>query len=433
MQSLAETERIERDTNLTIVEFAEHRTIAFFGIFGVQNLGNECTLQAILSNAAEQVPDAKLVGVSYDPEDTCQRHKITCIPVEATPRVRSIGTNNKGHVRRLLRLIFRRGPSEIMDLRRAARALRGTQLVLMTGTGMLTDYSTSAMGYPYHVFKWTLGARLAGCKVRFVGVGVGPIYSPLSRWFIKSALWLADYRSYRDHFSKERIRKYGFKSDIDPVFPDLAFSLPPQIFPKRAARIREKPVVGIGIMQHADVHIGTPQEQRAAQCSYFDKMCEFISWLLQNQYEIRILQGDSRWDPDARKELRTRLEQRGIHYEKAPITDEGCNSVDQLLRQLAECDFIVSPRFHNLVLGLMLGIPVISISYDPKNDCLLEQFGLSNYRQTMDKLDVQKLTEQFADLVAHSSEVKPTFRSVAEENRELLAEQYKLLFEERRT
>jgi len=57
---------------------------------------------------------------------------------------------------------------------------------------MLTDYMTTASGYPYDVFMWTTAARLAGCKVRFVGVGVGPIYGRLSRWLITTALSIAE-------------------------------------------------------------------------------------------------------------------------------------------------------------------------------------------------------------------------------------------------
>src|SRR5260370_38721387 len=97
--------------------------------------------------------------------------------------------------------------------------------MVMTGTGMLPDYMTKASGFPYHVFTWTAAARLAGCKVRFVGVGVGPIYGPLSRWLITTALSLADYRSFRDHNSKNRITKNDFASNQYQELPDLSVPL----------------------------------------------------------------------------------------------------------------------------------------------------------------------------------------------------------------
>ena len=88
-----------------------------------------------------------------------------------------------------------------------------------------------SFGFPYDVFKWSVAARLTGCKVRFVGVGVGPIYGRLSRIFIKTALAMADYRGFRDRQSRERLKQHGFERANDAVFPDLAFSLPPCVFP----------------------------------------------------------------------------------------------------------------------------------------------------------------------------------------------------------
>lgn len=414
--------------NLPMAKLRKRPIIAFFGTFGVQNLGNECTLQAILSNAGKQLPQAQLFSVCYGPDDTRQRHNIAAVPVEASSaRNRPAGSANRGSVAHLLRLIFRRVPDEARDFVRAAWALRRTHLMVMTGLGMLTDYSTSVTGYPFQLFKWTLAATVARCKVRFVSVGVGPIYSRLSRWLIRISLSLADYRSYRDDASKKRIKNYGFNSDADPVFPDLAFSLPQNMFPERSDR-RKRLVVGVGIMHHADVHIGTSQEQVAAHFAYLDKMCDFVMWLVEKGYEIRILQGDVQYDGDARRGLRQRLEQRGIRYQEAAINDEGCNSVDQLLAQLADCDLIVSPRFHNLLLGLMLDIPVISISYDSKNDCLLDSFELNRYHQPMSELSVQMLTEQFSDLVIRRDQVKAAFQKVVTRNRELLDEEYKSIF-----
>jgi polysaccharide pyruvyl transferase WcaK-like protein len=77
---------------------------------------------------------------------------------------------------------------------------------------------------------------------------------------------------------------------------------------------------------------------------------------------------------------------------------------------------------------LMLNIPVVSISYDPKNDALLEGFGLSKYRQALTDLDLQKLIGQFIDLEARTDELVPTFSKKASEYRSLLDEQYHLIF-----
>lgn len=407
--------------------------IGFFGIFGVQNLGNECTLQAILYNARKRFPEGEIFSICYQPDDTSRRHNVPAVPISARYfQSRSNGkvVQRRGGLSRLARVVFQRIPGELMDWVKAVRTLRGTDLVVMTGTGMLTDYSTSAFGYPYDVFKWSAAARLAGCKLRFVGVGVGPIYGWLSRRLIRYALSLADCRSYRDEFSKNRIAQAGFDSSKDFVFPDLVFSLSKNSLPPRPNRGRQKLVVGLGVMDHRDIHIATLEEQEASYSSYLDKMCDFVCWLVKNGYMIRILQGDVKYDTLTRTDLKARLEQRGVHYAQAGIVDEGSSTVEELIEQIAQADILVSPRFHNLLLGLMLNIPAVSISYDPKNDALLEGVGLGKYCQALTELEVPKLIEHFVDLEARIDEVKPMISERVVQYRGLLEKEYDLVFGE---
>jgi polysaccharide pyruvyl transferase WcaK-like protein len=157
-------------------------------------------------------------------------------------------------------------------------------------------------------------------------------------------------------------------------------------------------------------------------------MCEFVQWLINHDYEVRILQGDAKHDPHARADLKARLEQQGIRYEQAGIFDEGGSSVEELLEQLAQVDMVVSPRFHNLLLGMMMNIPAISISYDPKSDALLEGVGLGRYRQELFQLDVQLLIQHFIELQERIPEVKRMINERASYYRRLLDDQYDLIF-----
>lgn len=404
--------------------------ISFFGVFGIQNLGNECTLQSTLQNARKRFPDKDIFAISYNPEDTSRRHHLAAYAVSQQNFAGVIRRGGlRGHLERILR-ICRRVPGELKDWLTAIRTLRGTDLIVMTGTGMLTDYMTTATGFPYDVFRWTVAARVAGCKVRFVGVGVGPIYGRLSRWLITTALSLADYRSFRDQNSKDRIKNNGFDSDRDPVFPDLVFSLAPESFPQLPFRKRQARQVGLGVMDHRDIHLWNSDEHRAQYSAYLEKMCDFVSWLIGNNYSIRILQGDAKSDASTRAELKARLEKRGIRYDRVGIIDVGSTTVEELIAQIAEVDIVVSPRFHNLLLGLMLNIPTISISYDPKNDSLLDGVGLGEYCQSISDVNVGKLIDQLTSLEARGDEVKPRIQRKANEYRILLDEQYELIFGE---
>lgn len=407
---------------------AEKRNIVFFGVFGVQNIGNECTLEAIVQNARRRLPGGEFSAVSYKVDDTAERHRMPAIPVslqDFTGVKRRGGV--RGKVEKLLR-VLRRVPNEINDWQAAMRVLRDADMLIMTGTGMLTDYMTTATGYPYDIFRWTGAARLAGCKVAFVGVGAGPVYGNMSKRLLRRALGRAWFRSFRDENSRDRIRKIGFEDEKDFIFPDLAWSLDPALFPKTASHEPGRRRVGLGVMDHRDIHLWTDEEHRTRYENYLNTMCEFVVWLVEHDYSVRILQGDAKNDETTRGELRARLAVRGIDYETAGIIDEGAKTVGELIRQIGDADIVVSPRFHNLLLGLMMTIPAVSISYDPKTDILLDGVGLGKYCQPLEEVDLQRLIDHFTELESRGDSVKPLIQAKAAEYRALLDQEYDLLF-----
>lgn len=404
--------------------------IALFGIFGVRNLGNECTLDAMLHNVRQRLPEAGVYSICYEPEDTVRQHHLPAIPITPRPAKASAVGQASGTTRlfaRLLRIMFRRIPGEVLHWLAVARSLRGTDVVIMTGTGMLTDFSTNALGYPYDVFKWSLAAKLAGSKVRFVGIGVGPIHQALSRRFIQAALCCADYRSYRDDISRQRLVKLGLGSNKDPIFPDLAFSLPRSMFPSAKTPNRRPCTVGLGVMKFMDIHLDSEADREAGYERYLNSMCDFVAWLVGHGYAVRILQGDAKYDGSVRREVRRKLENRGIRYESAGIVDEESTCTDDLVAQLVQTDVVISPRFHNLVLAIMLNKPVLSISYDAKNDALLGGFGLAKYCQPIGDVNVGKLIEQFLEVESTSDQIRVRLRKTVDDYRTRLDEQYTVI------
>jgi len=180
-------------------------------------------------------------------------------------------------------------------------------------------------------------------------------------------------------------------------------------------------------MNHDDPRASGAHDQDQSYRRYLWAMADFTMWLLDRGYGIRILQGDAKHDVTARQDFKATLEQRGVRYDTAGILDEGSTSVAELFAQVALTDVVVSPRFHNLILGLLLNKLVMSISYDPKNDALLQRFGLGRYCQPIDSLDVERLIEQFIDLERHGAARLPVLRERAGECRRLLDEQYRLV------
>ena len=402
------------------------KKVVFLGLFGQQNLGNDCTLQAMIYNVRKYFSDAEFKCICTGPEDTSKRHNISTFPMEVTSRKVLSGKNNT--LLKLLRKVLVRITKEVLHGVRGFNALKGSEVLIAPGTGLLVDHTTGFRGYPYHVFKWSLIAKMCRCKLLIVSIGAGPIYHWLSRWLIRFALSRADYRSYRDSYSKQYIERIGFETNSDRVFPDLAFSLPEAMMVELDHRESERLVIGVGVVDYCGQNDKHHSESEDLYRDYVNKTANFITWLLEHNYNVRILIGDVRYDSSVRKDLRELLEKDGLKDDKGKIIVEPISSVEQLLSQLSKTDIIISPRFHNIVLALMLNKPVIALSHHDKFDSLMNGLGLEEYCLHIDTLKVDELIEQFIKVGKNSEELKRHIKRKTEEYRRILDEQYRFIF-----
>jgi polysaccharide pyruvyl transferase WcaK-like protein len=256
---------------------------------------------------------------------------------------------------------------------------------------------------------------------------VGPIRHRLSRVLVKTALRLADYRSYRDDFSKDYLETMHFDTKDDFVCPDLAFSLPKTMIPSEPAKERGVTVVGVGIMTyHSESNTGEADD--SVYQTYISKLSSLVSWLLSQGYLVRLLIGDAVHDEPIRKDLRLSLERGGIKYEQVQIIDTPATSVSDVLSQLAATDTVIASRFHNVLLALMLGKPVVAISYHEKVDALMAGLGLADFCQDIENIDLDKLVEQFTTLEQCAGILKPQIAQKAEAYRVALEVQYDRIF-----
>jgi polysaccharide pyruvyl transferase WcaK-like protein len=402
----------------TLPTEARRRKIALFGAFGVGNLGNECTLRALLYNIRKYVLDAEISCICSGPEEVCSLYSIPASPIKEIPLS---PINNR--VLRFLRRIFVGIPMELLRWLKAIATLKDVDILIMTGTGMLGGLSIAPLGLHYEILKWTLSAKLCRRKVVFLSVGAGPIHHQVSRRFVKAALSCADYRSYRDQFSKDYLKSIGFNSERDSVYPDLAYSFPLAMMPPANHDLASHgTVIGVGLLT------SMLQRDETAYRDYIEKLGTFVSWLVEKKYTVRLLIGDVAHDQRARHDLRTIIEKRGISHENGGIIDEPAASVDEVISQLAATDLVIASRFHNILLALMLGKPVLAISYHEKVDALMEEVGLAAFRQDIESIDVEKLIRQFTTLEGQWNDIKQQLNRKADACRAALDDQYNRIF-----
>jgi polysaccharide pyruvyl transferase WcaK-like protein len=393
------------------------RRIVFFGHFGAGNFGNEGTLEAMLWNVRRMVPAAEVLCVATYPEQVVADYGIPGMRVsEALVKP----WNVRNPLSRLARKLFVGVPSELYRWLRAIATLWHARLFMVVGTGLLNDaFSLGGWG-PYSVFKWTVSAKICRCKILFVSAGAGPLDRPIARFFVKAALSLADFRSYRDETTLSYLKSIGFRAAGDRVYPDLAFSLPSEALLQPPVCYGRHPVAGLGLMALNGMY-GNDKPTNQQYSVYLENLVGFAKWLLDRDYNIRLLIGDISDEPAVR-EIKSLLKSHAVPQDR--VIDEPITSTGELLRQLAGTDFVVATRFHNVLFSLLLNKPTISISFHHKCSSLMRQMGMAEYTQDINALNCETLIQQFCRLQQNQGLIRQMLEGKVAGCREALDEQY---------
>lgn len=393
--------------------------IVFYGNFGAGNLGNEVTLQAAIEQSLARLPDARLLCVCSGPQDVRARHGIDAVPSRSRDSASDLSDRAAGAGARLRRIVFRRLPRELAHWYRMLRVLARSDVLVVPGTGIVTD-SSGSFGWPYELFKLTALARLCRTRVIFLSVGAGPFRHRLACWLIRRSLSLAHYRSYRDTDSKRRLQDIGFDAAHDAVYPDLVFGLTSTHLLGKPTDSTRSPVVALGLKDYA-----LPAGEADAQSyrDYLDLMAAFVIWLQARGRTVRLIIGDVQFDTRVREDLIAVLRARGAAADEPQLLCDPVPTVDELLRQLREADTVVSPRFHNLVLALMLDKPIIALADLPKVTALLADLGLSHFCLPLEGLGIEDLSGRFVQLENDAASLKSSVRELVEKYRHSVDEQ----------
>ena len=396
--------------------------ISFYGNFGAGNLGNECTLQAVIEQTLQCWPGAQLLCLCTNPQDVRARHNIAAFPSEAFDKIaaeRAGSRPPRGGLVRFFRIAFQRIPLELVHWIKCLPLVGRSDMLVVAGTGIVADYLSGPLGWPYDIFKLSTLAALCRVKLVFLSVGVGPIRHPLSRWFLKRSLALAGHRSYRDVASRQYLENIGFNTDGDLVCPDVAFGLSPDnLFSEVRAGPRR--VIGLGLKDYGTSERLEPEAFR----EYLNTMAAFVSWLQGHGYGVRLLIGDFRYDIRVVEEFVDLLKRRNIPTCAPLLMAEPALTVKELLRQVSETEAVISPRYHNLVMALLQNKPVIALSDHAKLDSLVIDFGLAQYHLPLRNLCSDALISTFEQLEGNTEQLRSYIRAKLEEYRQDLGVHY---------
>ena len=254
-----------------------------------------------------------------------------------------------------------------------------------------------------------------------MSVGTGPIESAPGRTLIRWILCLATYISYRDEESLEYLKSVGLRPKRGLVYPDLVFSLPKSVR-AAAGTAAARRTVGLGLMEYSGAY-GDGGE--ATYAAYLDALATFAQWLLERDYDIRLLLGDG--DTEAIADFKSVLRSR-LGYDSERVLYQGFGSVQDLLTAIAATDVVVATRFHNIVMALSEDKPVIAISFHHKSSGLMRQMKLTEYCQDINRIDAPWLIEHFGRLERDLEVVQQTVTQGVAQARASLDEQYDRIF-----
>ena len=432
--------------------------IGILGHVGNQNLGDEAIIAAVIQNIRRRWPEAEILGLTSVPGDTEERHKIRSFPLRQTAPSHSSSVESTGEEdsepqlvvvapswRGRLKDLLRRFPALFNIARRTSQALettprigrefgfladchrrlKGLDLLIFAGSHQLNDFVDGPWAFPYTVFKWTLLARAAGAKVVFLSMGAGPIETRLGKSFIRHALRMASYRSYRDVTGKKVVDALNV-SENQEVVPDLAFSLS---LPRIAGEPLEgasRLVVGFNPLPLYAEYWYTSDETKYE--TYVTKLATFSDWLVSRGCVLQFISTQLLVDPAVVDDVRQRMSSARSPEKERQISVPSIRDLDGLLQVLSDVDVMVATRYHGVLLSLALHKPVLAIAYHKKTRDLMQWLGLGDYVVEGDTFEPEELSERFTRLEADIPAIRRTLQEKVPDLKKAVQDQYEEVF-----
>lgn len=450
MPQFARTEQLLRPSVRTVTSPA--KKIGLLDHLGHGNLGDDATLDAVVSNIRSRWPQASLIALTLNPSDTEERHGIPSYAIRRDSKSRSNAAQSKpaegvlktriksalsGHrfVLAGLRIVSKLAITapkalfeELSFLTESFMVAKKLDLLVICGGGQLLDSWGGPWKFPYTLFKWILLAKLSGTQCYFVNMGAGPLAHPSSKWLIKRALSLADYVSFRDADSQALIRGTGF-AGRSQVVADSAYSLEIPLANATRTPSCGNRIVGFSPMAYCDPRAYWDKKQDV-YASYIQKLSMFGSWLIEQNHRLMLFSTDIWFDSRAIEDLNRALLSTPtmINLEQS-ICQPVIEAFAGLATAMCSVDYIVTSRYHGVVFAHMFNKPVLAISHHQKVASLMKDLGLSEYCVDIQTFDLDLLTGTFARMTANQEKIKARMAGQADRYKRLLKTQFDAIFQ----
>jgi len=311
------------------------KKILICGYFGFGNAGDELILENVSFGIKNEIPDADFTAMYKKPP------AINYVPQ--------------------LRLMDRWNPFSVI------KQLLNTNLVICAG-GLFQDLTGSLSLWYYLAIIFL--AKMFGKKVLLFGVDFTPINGKLNKWFLKKTLLFVDKICARSEGSMKFLEELGVERNViltaDSVFSQAYLG---SGIPKPDTNKLKK--VGIILKfngKNENEYLSIISDMCASLRNNLNADIVFIPFHLERDLEIS-LKAASRF--------------------KFGVSIERWQKPQDLFEIINSVDFLLSQRFHALIAGVMLKVPMLGISDDKKLEFFFNELGQKHL--ILNKIEVNKI------------------------------------------
>jgi len=367
------------------------------GGYGWEDTGDESMLSVMLDRLKRMLPDARITLI-------CPK-KIRTKNYAELYGVRTI--NLRGHL--------------LYDSQRLLRELLRTDIFLGGPGGYITD------------IWWETGKRIcllfliAGIlrkQSMLYAQGVGPFFTEKHKLFARLALNKANIITVRDKKSELTLKEIGITRPLVECTADESLLLPPasngrvmEIMKVEGVKL-DKPLLGISARRwfhRARKYTcpeGNPQLGKAKLMEYKQALASVADHFV-SEYNAQVifvsmqtLEGTKEDDRVISNEIAQLME-----FKNNAIIVRGKYSPEEIKGIIGKMDLLIGTRYHSLISAASMGVPVVCVSYDPKNDEWMKAIHLEKYLCQINALNVNDLLSKAKEAWAERSNIRETLKA----------------------
>lgn len=300
------------------------------GYYGFYNAGDEAILAGMIRAVRELAPDTTFTVVSGKAAYTRSLHNVAAVS---------------------------RG-----DFKNIWRGL-GRADMMISGGGTLLQDVTSSKSLAYYLGLITM-AKLRFKPVMMYAQGAGPVLHPFGRTLIPAIGNGVDLITMRDPEAAKTLKQLGVRRPPVHVTADPALALGPSdpewggTLLKAAGADLSRPIIGVSVRPWKQGQ----QPMEPALATALDQLAR------ESGAQVVFLPMKQRDDVQAAAEV-------ARHMETPAILAQADFTYAHVMAMTARCDLMVGMRYHALVFAAMNAVPLVGLSYDPKNDSFLRLIG----------------------------------------------------------